>query len=63
MTPYEAAATLGVSAEKVYSLAAPRGPIPCSRIGRRVSPGALKLLGALGWAISPPPTRYGVSAP
>lgn len=32
-----AAALLGVSARKVYDLAAPDGPIPCYRIGRRIT--------------------------
>jgi len=31
-----AAATLGVSQRHVYDLAAPAGPIPCYRIGRRI---------------------------
>src|SRR5690606_19723428 len=32
----EAAKRLGVSTRTVYDLAAPAGPIPCHRIGRRV---------------------------
>jgi len=32
----EAAKRLGVSARTVYDLAAPAGPIPCHRIGRRI---------------------------
>lgn len=34
--PEAAAAMLGVSKGMVYLLAAPHGPIPCSRIGRRI---------------------------
>lgn len=34
MNAKEAAALLGVSARQVYDLAAPEGPIPCTRIGR-----------------------------
>ncbi len=34
--PSVAAAILGVSKGMVYLLAAPNGPIPCSRIGRRI---------------------------
>nr|KAJ8740681.1 helix-turn-helix domain-containing protein [Delftia sp. PS-11] len=33
----DAAALLGVSARKVYDLAAPSGPIPCYRIGRNIN--------------------------
>ena len=36
MTADQVAATLGISARKVYDLAAPAGPLPCTRIGRRV---------------------------
>lgn len=36
MNACQAAAMLGVSARQVYDLAAPTGPIPCTRIGRRV---------------------------
>src|SRR5690606_3987954 len=32
----EAAAVLGVAPRTMYSLAAPAGPLPCYRIGRRV---------------------------
>ncbi|MBC7202546.1 MAG: helix-turn-helix domain-containing protein [Pusillimonas sp.] len=34
--PDQAARILGVSRSKIYALAAPAGPIPCIRIGRRV---------------------------
>ncbi|TEA78686.1 DNA-binding protein [Allopusillimonas ginsengisoli] len=34
--PAQAARLLGISRSKVYTLAAPEGPIPCVRIGRRV---------------------------
>ena len=34
MTADEAAKVLGVSCRLVYQLAAPRGPIPCIRVGR-----------------------------
>lgn len=36
MNAAQAASMLGVSARHVYDLAAPAGPIPCTRIGRRV---------------------------
>jgi excisionase family DNA binding protein len=36
MNARQAAAVLGVSARQAYDLAAPNGPIPCTRIGRRV---------------------------
>lgn len=36
MRASEVEALLGVSARQVYELAAPCGPIPCLRIGRRV---------------------------
>lgn len=36
MTAEEAAAFLQVSKRQVYTLAAPQGPIPCVRIGKRV---------------------------
>lgn len=36
MTASEAAAFLGISTRALYDLAAPAGPLPCSRIGRRV---------------------------
>ena len=36
MNASQAAAILGVSSRAVYDLAAPAGPIPCTRIGRRV---------------------------
>lgn len=36
LTASQAAAHLGISARSVYDLAAPNGPIPCMRIGRRV---------------------------
>ena len=36
MTADEAAAFLQVSKRHVYTLAAPHGPIPCIRIGKRV---------------------------
>ena len=32
----QAAQVLGVSGRMVYTLAAPAGPIPCHRIGRRI---------------------------
>ncbi|MAK54797.1 MAG: hypothetical protein CML17_02935 [Pusillimonas sp.] len=34
--PDQAARILGVSRSKIYDLAAPAGPIPCIRIGRRI---------------------------
>ena len=34
--PQKAAAMLGISRSQLYALAAPAGPIPCMRIGRRV---------------------------
>lgn len=36
MNACEAAEVLGISARHMYSLAAPGGPIPCTRIGRRI---------------------------
>ena len=36
MNAKEAAETLGVSDRQVYALAAPAGPIPCYRIGKRI---------------------------
>ncbi|RXN87975.1 hypothetical protein C7R54_15470 [Achromobacter aloeverae] len=33
----EAARMLGVSSRHVYDLAAPKGPIPCYRIGKRIT--------------------------
>ena len=36
MNATEAAKTLGISARQVYALAAPGGPIPCTRIGKRI---------------------------
>lgn len=36
MNATQAAAVLGVSSRSLYDLAAPAGPIPCTRIGRRV---------------------------
>ena|SRR3989304_3145162 len=36
ITAANAAKMLGVSAGKVYALAAPAGPIPCTRIGKRI---------------------------
>lgn len=55
MNVKQAAVMLGVSAGKVYQLAAPHGPIPCTRIGKPAlrnsqlipSTGALTLLAAL----------------
>src|SRR3546814_5392632 len=35
--PRDAAAFLGVSLRQVYDLAAPHGPIPCYRTGRRIT--------------------------
>lgn len=32
----EASSALGISPRKLWELSAPRGPIPCSRIGARV---------------------------
>ncbi len=37
VSPKEAAAYLGVSLRLVYDLAAPHGPIPCYRHGRRIA--------------------------
>ena len=37
MSVKEVATELGVSSGMVYSLAAPAGPIPCYRVGRRVT--------------------------
>lgn len=37
LSPQQAATVLGVSRRKVYALAAPDGPIPCYRIGTRIS--------------------------
>ncbi|NYT76515.1 helix-turn-helix domain-containing protein [Alcaligenaceae bacterium] len=34
--PQSAADMLGISRSQLYALAAPEGPIPCMRIGRRV---------------------------
>lgn len=34
LRPREAAKALGISARTLWSLTAPRGPIPCLRIGR-----------------------------
>lgn len=36
MNVIEASKILGVSPRKVYAMAAPSGPIPCYRIGKRV---------------------------
>lgn len=36
MNVAQAARLLGVSERLVYDLAAPAGPIPCTRIGRRI---------------------------
>lgn len=36
MNADQAAEVLGVSRRQVYALAAPGGPIPCTRIGKRV---------------------------
>jgi excisionase family DNA binding protein len=36
MTVIQASEFLGVSRAMVYKLAAPHGPIPCTRIGKRV---------------------------
>lgn len=36
LRPREAAEMLGVSERTVWNLTAPRGPIPCVRIGRSV---------------------------
>lgn len=36
MNATQAADVLGVSARQVYALAAPAGPIPCTRIGKRI---------------------------
>ena len=36
MNVADASELLGVSARQVYALAAPAGPIPCYRIGRRI---------------------------
>lgn len=36
MNAAQAAEVLGVSARQVYALAAPAGPIPCTRIGKRI---------------------------
>ena len=36
MNVKDAANLLGVSPGKVYALAAPGGPIPCHRIGKRI---------------------------
>jgi excisionase family DNA binding protein len=36
ITAVEAAKILGVSSRHVYGLAAPGGPIPCFRIGKRI---------------------------
>ena len=36
MNVKDASTLLGVSAGKVYALAAPGGPIPCTRIGKRI---------------------------
>jgi hypothetical protein len=35
LRPREAAAHLGISTRLLWSLSAPRGPIPCTRIGGR----------------------------
>lgn len=36
MNADQAAEVLGVSRRQVYALAAPGGPIPCTRIGKRI---------------------------
>lgn len=36
MNVKQVSAMLGVSSGKVYQLAAPHGPIPCTRIGARI---------------------------
>lgn len=36
MNAAQAAEVLGVSPRHVYALAAPAGPIPCTRIGKRI---------------------------
>src|SRR5690606_25391559 len=36
ISPWQAAGILGISRSKVYDLAAPEGPIPCARFGRRI---------------------------
>lgn len=36
ITVSEAAALLGISRRMMYSLAAPIGPVPCHRFGRRI---------------------------
>ncbi len=37
ISPGDAATLLGISRRSVYELAAPHGPIPCTRIGKRIS--------------------------
>lgn len=37
LTMREAAAMLGISLRKMYDLAAPAGPIPCYRLGKRIT--------------------------
>lgn len=36
LTTREAAAYLGISPRTLWTLSMPRGPIPCSRIGKRI---------------------------
>jgi len=36
LRPREAARALGISERKLWDLTAPRGPIPCARLGRNI---------------------------